>query len=87
MLAPQQIGLIMNDFKKEQKAALRKLCGYFNYSRADLANAMSVDITVVYSWFGRGRISANKAIEAEIITNKFVTKKELRPDVDLWSDE
>ena len=70
-----------------QKRALNKLIGYYDYDRATLANALDVDITVVYTWFRRGRISATKAIEAEKITKGYVTKKELRPDVSLWSDE
>jgi DNA-binding transcriptional regulator YdaS (Cro superfamily) len=49
-----------------------------------MAKELGVDVQTVYMWFTRKRISATGAILAERITNGFVTKQELRPDVNEW---
>jgi len=70
-----------------QLRALRKLCKYFNYNRSQLAKGLGVERNAVYQWFHRGRISAEYAIIAEEVTKGYITKQELRPDVEMWWHE
>lgn len=70
--------------KEIQLNSLRQLLALHNYDKALLANALNVERHTVYSWFARGRISARKAIEAELVTGGQITKSMLRPDVKDW---
>jgi DNA-binding transcriptional regulator YdaS (Cro superfamily) len=74
----------MKTIKKQQSEALGKLWRYFDYNKTKMAKELGVDVQTVYMWFTRKRISATGAILAERITNGFVTKQELRPDVNEW---
>ena len=75
-----------NQIKLEQASSLMKLIAYAgNQSR--LSRALNVHRQTVYDWVKRGRISAICAIEAEEITKGYITKEELRPDVDNWIKE
>ena len=75
------------EIQHAQLRALRKLCKYFKYNRGKMALALNVERNAVYQWFHRGRISAEYAVIAEEITNGYVTKQELRPDVEMWWSE
>ena len=75
------------EIKFAQIASLRKLCKYFSYNRTIMADKLGVERNAVYQWFHRGRISAESAIVAEDITNGYVTKQQLRPDVEMWWNE
>lgn len=75
------------EIKSAQIAALRKLCKYFKYNRTVMADALCVERNAVYQWFHRGRISAESAIVAESVTKGYVTKQDLRPDVEMWWNE
>ena len=70
--------------KEQQLYALRLLLSNFNYNRAEMAIAFKVNIGTVNQWFARGRISAQKAIEAESLTGGQINKKFMRPDVADW---
>jgi len=72
--------------QQEQADNLMRLIKYAG-SRSRLANALNVHRQCVYDWVKRGRISATCAREAEKITNGFITKEDLRPDVDKWIEE
>ena len=76
-----------NEIKSAQIAALRKLCKHFNYNRRLMADELGVERNAVYQWFHRGRISAESAIVAEEVTKGYVTKQQLRPDVEMWWNE
>lgn len=59
-----------------------KAAADFVGSQAALARALGVQRTTVNAWImGRNRIPAEKAVQIEQITNKVVTKKDLRPDL------
>lgn len=75
------------EIKETQLKNLRLLLSMYDYNRSSLADAMGVEVHTIYSWMRRGRISAKKAIDAEVVTGGKITKKMLRPDVDLWTDE
>ena len=75
------------EFEAQQKKALSKLWGYYDYNKAAMARGLGVTSMAVHKWFDRGRISATKARLAERKTNGFVTKQELRPDVAEWFGE
>ena len=75
------------EIKFAQIAALRKLCKYFSYNRTMMAEKLGVERNAVYQWFHRGRISSESAIVAEDVTNGYVTKQQLRPDVEMWWNE
>ena len=72
--------------KQEQAAALLKLIKFAG-GQSRLARGLGVSRQVVNEWVKRGRISAMMAIEAEKETNGYVTKGELRPDVENWIGE
>jgi DNA-binding transcriptional regulator YdaS (Cro superfamily) len=85
----KQEGKIMKSYeqiKQEQASELMRLIKFAG-SQSRLARALDVSPQVVQNWVKRGRISATCAIEAEEQTNGFITKEELRPDVDSWSTE
>lgn len=75
------------EIKEAQLATLRKLCKYFGYNRTFMAKKLGVERNAVYQWFHRGRISAESAVVAEEVTNGYVTKQQLRPDVEMWWNE
>lgn len=72
--------------KQEQAAELIRLIEFAG-SQSRLARALNVSPQVVQNWVKRGRISATCAINAERETNGFITKEELRPDVESWIDQ
>jgi DNA-binding transcriptional regulator YdaS (Cro superfamily) len=72
--------------KQEQASELMRLIKFAG-SQSRLARALDVSPQVVQNWVKRGRISATAAIEAEEQTNGFITKEDLRPDVDSWLTE
>ena len=72
--------------KQEQASELMRLIEFAG-SQARLARALDVSPQVVQNWVKRGRISATCAIDAEQQTNGFITKEELRPDVENWLTE
>jgi DNA-binding transcriptional regulator YdaS (Cro superfamily) len=76
--------MTQTQIRRQQYDALKLLCAHFNYCRPTMAKALNIEVSVIYNWFSRGRISAKKAIEAEEITGGAVTKQMLRPDVKLW---
>lgn len=71
--------------KMEQSQNLMRLVEYAG-SQSRLARGLSVSPQVVQNWIKRGRISATCAIEAEALTSGFITKEDLRPDVESWID-
>lgn len=75
----------MEQIKCQQRAALIELVEYAG-SQSRLARALGVLPQTVYGWVVRGRISAFMAIEAEKETNGFITKEQLRPDVETWRE-
>tara|TARA_R110002020_G_scaffold224198_3_gene433670 strand:- start:2090 stop:2332 length:243 start_codon:yes stop_codon:yes gene_type:complete len=50
-----------------------------------LADLLSVTPQAVSAWASRGRISALKAVDVELLTNGEFGKESLRPDVINWS--
>jgi DNA-binding transcriptional regulator YdaS (Cro superfamily) len=75
-----------DQIKIEQSFNLNKLVSYAG-SKPRLARALNVHKQTVYDWVKRGRISALCAIEAEKITKGYITKEDLRPDVENWMKE
>ena len=73
----------MQQIKQEQKEALDKLVEFAG-GQSRLARGLGTSPQTVYGWVVRGRISAFMAIVAEEETNGYITKEELRPDVDTW---
>lgn len=73
-----------NTIEEQQLYALRFLLSKYNCNRKELASALDVNLGTVNQWFKRGRISAQKAIQADTITNGIVPKKFMRPDVKDW---
>jgi len=69
---------------EQQIYALRLLSSKYEYNRANIAEALGVNVGTVNQWFARGRISAQKAIEVESITGGEINKKFMRPDVADW---
>lgn len=77
--------MTQDEIEKKQKESLGKLWRYFDYNKSKMARELECESSaVVNNWFKRGRISSVKAIKAEEITERFVTKEELRPDVTEW---
>jgi len=71
------------EINKDKKAALEKLLSFAGTQKR-LAHFLDVTPSNVNSWVKRGYISATAAIKAEEVTNGYVTKEELRPDVVEW---
>lgn len=71
---------------QEQSLNLMRLIEYAG-SQSRLARGLDVSPQVVQNWVKRGRISASCAIDAEKLTNGFITKRDLRPDVETWINE
>ena len=71
------------EIEKEQKTALDKLLKFAGTQKR-LAHFLEVSPTNVNFWVKRGRISATAAMKAEIVTDGYVKKEELRPDVIDW---
>lgn len=69
--------------KQKQKAALTSLIEWAG-NKSVLARLLKVSPQAVAAWALRGRISAKKSIEAEELTNGYLTKEQLRPDVSRW---
>lgn len=80
----EEVQTSFNSEEEQQIYALRVLLSHFDYSRASMAQSLGVNLGTVNQWFARGRISANKAIEAESITGGEIDKKFMRPDVKDW---
>lgn len=74
---------LAQQINEKQKASLLKLI-FWAGSQKMLAHKLGVTVATVSNWKARGRISATAAIKAEEITNGFVFKEELRPDVIEW---
>lgn len=72
--------------KQEQSETLIRLIEYAG-SQSRLARGLNVSPQVVQNWVKRGRISASCAIDAEALTGGFITKRDLRPDVETWINE
>lgn len=73
-----------SDMKARQVSGLRSLLAFYDYDKQEMAKCLGVDKSVVYAWFGRGRISAKMAIKADKLTGGKITKQILRPDVLDW---
>ncbi len=74
----------MEQIKTEQKQALLKLIEFAG-SNVRLANELGYTRSTVTEWIKRGRISATAALKAEQITDGYIKKEELRPDVIDWN--
>ncbi len=74
----------MEQIKTEQKQALLKLIEFAG-SNVRLANELGYTRSTVTEWIKRGRISATAALKAEKITDGYIKKEELRPDVIDWN--
>lgn len=69
--------------KGKQKDSLNSLIEWFG-SQKMTAHNIGVSKQVVSNWVSRGRISATKAITAELKTNGDIKKEDLRPDILEW---
>ncbi|WP_060537008.1 transcriptional regulator [Kingella kingae] len=59
-----------------------KAAAAFVGSQAALARELGVQKATVNAWVkGRNRVPAEKAVQIEQLTNKTVTRKDLRPDL------
>ena len=78
---------LAQQIKEQQAKNLMKLIEYFG-SQSTLAARLDVTPQAVQGWILRGRISAKMAIQAQkVVTDDYITKEELRPDVKNWENK